>query len=135
MRKARPLTRSEIMARIRAKDTRMEVSFRRALWRLGLRFRKHYGRPSIDVAFPGRRVAIMLDGCFWHGCPTHGTTPKTRRGYWVPKLRRNRERDRLANQILREEGWIVARVWECEAKCMMRDEAKLRNFLKKLGLM
>lgn len=122
------------MARIRSKDTGMEVSFRRALWRMGLRFRKHYGRPSMDVAFPGRKIAIMLDGCFWHGCPRHGTVPKTRRSYWVPKLRGNRERDRLANQIFREQGWEVSRVWECEAKEMLKDEAKLRNFLRRLGL-
>lgn len=131
----RRLTRSEIMARIRSKDTAMEVSFRKALWSIGLRFRKHYGRPSIDVAFPRRRVAIMLDGCFWHGCPAHGTVPKTRKDYWVPKLRRNRERDGLVNSTLREQGWKVVRVWECEVKEMLKDEAKLRQFLRELGLL
>lgn len=131
----RKLTRSETMARIRAKDTRMEVSFRKVLWRMGLRFRKHYGRPSIDVAFPGRKIAIMLDGCFWHGCPRHGTIPKTRKDYWVPKLRGNRERDRLANQVLREQGWKIIRVWECKVKEMLKDKAKLRQFLQELRLL
>jgi len=131
----KPLTRSEIMARIRSKDTGMEVSFRRVLWRMGLRFRKHYGRPSIDVALPNRKIAIMLDGCFWHGCPVHGTVPKTRRGYWVPKLRRNRERDRLANQVLREQGWKVIRLWECEVKKLLKDETLLRLWLRELRLL
>jgi len=131
----KPLTRSEIMARIRSKDTSMEVAFRRVLWRMGLRFRKHYGRPSIDVAFPGRRVAIMLDGCFWHGCPRHGTVPKTHRGYWVPKLKRNKERDKLQTKILQQQGWRVQRIWECEVKQMLRDEEKLRIFLEKSGLL
>jgi DNA mismatch endonuclease (patch repair protein) len=58
------------------------------------------------------RVAIYIDGCFWHGCPVHGTTPKTNASYWVPKLRRNVERDRHVEALLLEAGWIVLRFWE-----------------------
>ena len=129
------MTRSEIMARIRSKDTGMEVSFRKALWKMGLRFRKHYGRPSIDVAFPGRKIAIMLDGCFWHVCPVHGTMPKTNRDYWEIKFRRNKERDRKVNHILRTRGWRVARIWECHVKSLIQNEASLRCFLKEFGLL
>ena len=129
------MTRSEIMARIRSKDTGIEVSFRKTLWSLGLRFRKHYGRPSIDVAFPRRKVAIMLDGCFWHGCPIHGSIPKTNTDYWMVKLARNKERDRLANSILRERGWRIVRIWECQIGKMLKNETGLKQILQELQLL
>lgn len=101
------------------KDTRPEVALRSALHHRGLRFRKDYpiriddGRPiRVDVAFTRARLAIMIDGCFWHGCPEHGTIPKSNRQYWEPKLARNVERDRANDQRLHRGGWRALRVWE-----------------------
>ena len=65
-----------------------------------------------DLAFPGPKVAVFVDGCFWHSCPLHGNTPGTNRDYWEPKLRGNRERDGSVTEALVAEGWVVVRVWE-----------------------
>ncbi len=65
-----------------------------------------------DVVFTRRRVAVFVDGCFWHVCPTHGRQPETNDWYWTPKLRRNVERDKIANEALTSAGWRVLRVWE-----------------------
>lgn len=85
----------------------------------GFRFRKHHAplpgrRLTVDVAFPLRRVAVFVDGCFWHGCPVHGTWPKANAGFWRAKIEANRRRDRRVDEELREAGWRVVRVWECE---------------------
>lgn len=69
-------------------------------------------RRSIDMAFPGRRVAVMVDGCFWHACPTHGVSPKNNSVWWAEKLAKNVERDRSTDEILMSQGWTVVRVWE-----------------------
>lgn len=111
-----PEDRSARMSRIRGKDTTPELKLRKALWDAGLRYRKQYGRRKIDIAFPGRRVAVFVDGCFWHGCPLHGTVPDSNRGYWLPKLERNKQRDRENTAVLKDEGWTVIRVWEHELK-------------------
>jgi DNA mismatch endonuclease, patch repair protein len=101
-------------------DTKPEQAIRSALHRLGLRFRKHQRpvagiRCTADVVFPRSRVAVFVDGCFWHGCPQHGTRPKTNSHYWDAKLARNGERDRRNDVLLRDAGWTVVRVWEHEA--------------------
>lgn len=80
-------------------------------WRRGVRLA---GRP--DFVFRAAKVAIFVDGCFWHGCPRHGRIPKTRVDYWVPKIARNVARDRAATLLLREAGWRVVRIWECSLK-------------------
>jgi len=105
----------------RRADTRPELELRSALHARGLRFRKDYplsvpGRRSIrvDVVFTRARLAVFVDGCFWHGCPEHGLIPKANAGYWIPKLTRNRERDQQNNDALEAEGWTVVRVWEHE---------------------
>lgn len=102
-----------------SKDTRPEVLVRSALHRAGLRFRKHYTplssrRIRVDVAFTRRRVAVQVDGCFWHACPEHGTQPSAHSDYWAEKLRRNVARDRDGDQALAEAGWTVLRFWEHE---------------------
>ncbi len=105
----------------RRRDTKPEVVLRRALHRLGYRYRKDLllrledvkVRP--DIVFTRRKVAVFVDGCFWHVCPQHGRQPTTNEWYWTPKLRRNMERDERANEALRQEGWSVVRVWEHEA--------------------
>jgi DNA mismatch endonuclease, patch repair protein len=97
---------------------RPEARLRSELHRRGLRFRKNAAirgdgwvvRP--DVVFPRLKIAVFLDGCFWHACPDHGTTPRVNRGYWLPKLERNVERDRLNDRQLGEARWQVLRIWE-----------------------
>lgn len=106
--------RSKVMAAIRSRDTSPEIRLRRALWARGLRYRIHYGKEKVDIAFPARRLAVFVDGCFWHGCPLHSHLPKSNEGYWHPKLARNMERDRAKEERLRAEGWRVLRVWEHE---------------------
>jgi DNA mismatch endonuclease (patch repair protein) len=71
-----------------------------------------FGKP--DFIFPKLKLAIFVDGCFWHGCPKHGTNPKSNRPYWHRKLSRNKNRDRLVTQTLRQAGWRVLRIWEHE---------------------
>ena len=116
-----PADRRRIMAANRRRDTSPELRLRSALHARGLRFRVDYpirvpGRRPIrpDVVFTRARVAVFVDGCFWHGCPDHGTLPKSNAEYWVPKLARNRERDEQADRLLADAGWHVVRIWEHE---------------------
>jgi DNA mismatch endonuclease (patch repair protein) len=106
--------RSKIMSAIRSKNTKPELALRRALWAQGLRYRIHYGKEKIDIAFPSKKVAVFVDGCFWHGCPQHSHIPKSNQKYWIPKLERNKERATLKNQRLKKQGWKVLRFWEHE---------------------
>lgn len=113
-----PEDRSRIMRSVRGKDTALEVRVRSALWRLGLRFRKNVaalpGRP--DVAFPKKKVAVFVDSCFWHGCPTHLRRPKSNQDYWEAKVARNIKRDAEVNAAYVEMGWRTMRIWEHELK-------------------
>jgi DNA mismatch endonuclease, patch repair protein len=103
----------------KGRDTKPELALRRAVHALGLRYRVSV-RPlkgvqrTADLVFTKRRVAVFVDGCFWHGCPTHHTVAVTNADFWAEKVRRNRERDIETNQILEDEGWLVVRVWEHE---------------------
>jgi DNA mismatch endonuclease, patch repair protein len=110
----RPLTRSEIMSRVKNKDSSAEKALRSALHAEGLRFRLHrkIERATCDIVFPGPMVAVFVDGCFWHGCPKHATYPKTNEEYWLPKLAENKTRDKRQSNRLRRAGWTVIRVWE-----------------------
>jgi DNA mismatch endonuclease, patch repair protein len=102
----------------RSQDTRAEVALRQALHRRGLRFRKNFrpapGLPRVDVLFSRARLAVFLDGCFWHRCPEHGVSPKTNSPYWQAKLDRNVARDKRNDADLAEAGWQVMRIWEHE---------------------
>ena len=108
------------MAAVKRTDTKPELTLRRALHAAGYRFRKDYPiraegklvRP--DIAFTKRRVAVFVDGCFWHGCPLHGQIPATNRRFWSEKLTANAQRDRGQDRVLTEAGWSVVRVWEHE---------------------
>ena len=97
-----------------------EVRLRSALHRRGFRFRKNpllrVGGITVrpDVVFTRHRVAVFVDGCFWHGCPAHGNTPRANTDYWIPKLARNRARDDLVTTTLQNAGWTVLRIWEHE---------------------
>lgn len=111
---------SRTLSRTRKKDTKCEVALRRALWHKGYRYRKHYdaapGTP--DIAFPGAKLAVFCDGDFWHGRNWEERRRKleagSNSGYWVPKIRRNQERDQQTSEALRAEGWTVARFWETD---------------------
>src|SRR5471030_2290333 len=112
--------RSAVMARIKARDTGPELVVRRLLWRLGSRYRLDRkdlpGRP--DIVMPGRKLAIFVHGCFWHGhdCTRGARVPKANRDYWTAKIARNRVRDIAARAALETAGWRVETVWECELK-------------------
>lgn len=110
------LSRSEHMARVKGKNTSPERILRSALWEAGLRYRLDYkvpaGRP--DIVFPGPKVAVSVDGCFWHGCPAHYSRPRSREEFWSQKLAANTERDSRLTLQLESLGWIVVRVWEHE---------------------
>lgn len=112
------LSRSEQMARIRAKNTRPEILLRKALWAAGIRYRLHaqtpFGRP--DIVLRPLRVAIFVDGCFWHGCPSHYARPRTRTSFWAQKLMANFERDQRQTFQLEAAGWRVFRVWEHDVR-------------------
>lgn len=117
-----PASSSEAVSRSmrsnRRRDTSPELHLRSALHARGWRFRVDLaipaggGRPRPDLAFTRRRVAVFVDGCFWHCCPVHGRPPLSNGSYWGPKLARNTERDRLDTDRLEEAGWIVVRLWE-----------------------
>jgi len=104
----------------RGRDTKPEVRLRSTLHRRGLRFRKDHlvraGAVTVraDIAFTRIRLAVFVDGCFWHGCASHRTIPRRNVDYWVPKLRSNVERDQRVNAALSLAGWDVFRVWEHE---------------------
>jgi len=106
------------MQRQPTRDTAPELRLRRALHAAGLRYRVDAAplpglRRRADVVFGPSKVAVFVDGCFWHGCPDHGTrTPKTNAGYWSEKVQRNRERDADTDQRLLEAGWLPLRLWE-----------------------
>jgi DNA mismatch endonuclease, patch repair protein len=111
---------SKRMTRNRKRDTRPERAVRSALHARGLRFRVDHRlrlpelavRP--DIVFTRARLAVFIDGCFWHACPEHGTTPTRNVEYWAPKLRRNVDRDRRVDHALAEAGWFILRAWEHE---------------------
>lgn len=111
---------SRRMAKVRQKGTGAEVALRRELYRSGLRYRVDFEvlkkpRRVADVAFPGLRIAVFVDGCFWHGCPEHATWPKQNAEFWRQKIETNRARDADTNSRLRDIGWTVLRFWEHES--------------------
>lgn len=102
----------------RRTNTKPETTLRSALHRLGYRYRKDHRldvggvRVRPDIVFTRRKVAVFVDGCFWHACPQHGTQPSRNEWYWTPKLARNVERDKRADTALQGDGWTVVRIWE-----------------------
>lgn len=106
------------MRAIGRKDTKPELELRRLLHAAGRRYRIDFpirtemGLVRPDVAFTKARVAVFVDGCYWHGCPDHGRVPSVNSSYWGPKLARNAERDRLQAEALEAIGWRILRFWE-----------------------
>jgi len=108
---------SERMSRAARRDTAPELALRQELHRRGRRYRvvtrvPGRNRRTIDIAFTRARLAVFVDGCFWHGCPEHGTRPAHNSEWWVTKLAANEGRDRDTDQHLAKEGWAVLRIWE-----------------------
>lgn len=108
--------RSQRFVNTPGKDNPHERAVRSALHAAGFRFRIHVraqsSRRTIDIAFPREKIAIFLDGCFWHGCPEHGTWPKSNAAFWRQKIERNIARDAETNNALQQAGWLVLRFWE-----------------------
>jgi len=111
--------RSANMRANRRTDTKPELALRHALHERGYRYRKDFRldlasgkRVRPDIAFTARKVAVFVDGCFWHACPEHGSKPKANEWYWSPKLVKNVERDRINDAALILAGWTVVRLWE-----------------------
>ncbi len=106
------MNRSEIMSRIRSKGTKPEIIFEAALKAKGLKFKKQYGIYKIDFAFPKEKIAVFIDGCFWHGCKKCYKKPKTNKKYWEWKKKYNAKRDKKQTLELKRSGWKVIRIWE-----------------------
>ena len=129
-----PLKRSAVMARVKSTGTRPERTVRRLLTALGVRYRLHRkdlaGAP--DIVMAGRRLAIFVHGCFWHGhdCARGARVPKQNRDYWTAKVARNRARDARSEAALAELGWRVMVIWECELKDEAALDARLRRTLQ-----
>ena len=104
--------RSRLMGRVKTRDTAPELALRKALWTAGLRYRLRRTLPgSPDIVFVSAKIAVFVDGCFWHGCP-HWTKPGTNQQFWVKKIKTNQERDARNVRDLGEMGWHALRVWE-----------------------
>lgn len=132
------ISRSENMRRIRSKNTAPELAVRQLLRSLGFTgYRIHRkelpGKP--DIAFIGRKKAVMIHGCFWHGhdCKEGRREPKSNLDYWLPKIERNRQRDVQHLAELARLGWSVLTVWECELRDMAALSAKLATFMSNHG--
>lgn len=126
--------RSKIMKSVRTRDTGPELFLRKALHRLGFRFRVHVrllpGKP--DLVFPARKAVIFVHGCFWHGHACRwGRLPKSRPQYWGPKIQTNRSRDARALRKLRRTGWRALVVWECQLRDLESSLPRILKFLKR----
>lgn len=114
------------MTRTAQRDNRTERALRSILHRRGLRFRIHRrllegSRRTVDIAFARARVAVFIDGCFWHDCPIHGTIPTNNAAWWRAKINANVARDRDTDARLTESGWTVVRIWEHEGLSQAAD--------------
>ncbi len=129
-----PVQRSELMSRVRSKDTKPEMRVRRMVHAMGYRYRLHHGKlPGCpDMVFPERRKIIFVHGCFWHrheDC-RRNRTPKSRREFWDAKLEKNRLRDLENQSKLRASGWDVLVVWECETEEAAGLPGRIMSFLE-----
>lgn len=124
--------RSEIMSRVKGRgNVSTEIRLLRVFrehqisgWRRGFPL---FGKP--DFVFPKERLAVFVDGCFWHGCPSHGSIPATNVNFWQEKLERNKSRDRLVNRELRSQGWRILRFWQHEFKDTKKITRRLRRYI------
>lgn len=128
------------MSRAPRRETAPELALRRALHAAGHRFRVVHPVPgnrrrTVDIAFTRARLAVFVDGCFWHSCPDHGTRPRANEAWWADKLEANRARDADTDRLLAEAGWTVVRIWEHEdvATATALVEAVLREARRRRG--
>ncbi len=128
-----PTRRSEIMGRVRARDTKPEMVVRRAVHAMGYRYRLHAkdlpGKP--DLVFRSRKKVLFVHGCFWHrhpGCAL-ARLPKSRQDFWTPKLNANRQRDMKSERSLKDAGWGVLTIWECELDGTDKLKNRIKEFL------
>lgn len=102
------------MSKVRNKDSKIEVEFRKKLWAAGYRYRKnatnYFGKP--DITLPKYKTVIFIDSCFWHGCKKHGSIPATRKTFWTRKIDRNKARDKEVSKHYKKDNWKIIRVWE-----------------------
>jgi DNA mismatch endonuclease, patch repair protein len=110
------LTKSQQMSRVRSKNTGVETELRRLLWRAGVRYRLHrkIAECKPDLVIAASKLVVFIDGCFWHGCPVHYSSPRSRAEFWAAKLRTNVTRDIAQMHRLESAGWRVVRFWEHE---------------------
>jgi DNA mismatch endonuclease (patch repair protein) len=133
-----PEKRSSVMRQVKARDTTPERTVRRLLTGMGLRYRLHRkdlpGAP--DIVMPGRKLALFVHGCFWHGhdCARGARVPKQNRDYWTAKIGRNRDRDVRTREALAAMGWACEVVWECELKDETALKARLNRILPRAGV-
>lgn len=110
--------RSEIMSHVKGRDSKIEVTFRKVLWKNGFRYlknsTKYFGKP--DVVLPKYKTVIFIDSCFWHGCSKHCRIPTSQHDYWVKKIERNKVRDKEVNKFYKKEDWKIFRIWEHDLK-------------------
>ena len=128
--KKTPMNRSENMSRIRSKDTSIEIILRKELWKRGYRYRKNckniFGKP--DICFKKKKIAVFCDSEFWHGKDfLEGRVPKSNQEYWIPKIKRNIERDKEVTETLQLEGWIVIRIW---GKEILKNTSECANMIE-----
>lgn len=118
------------MAAIHSKDTKPELILREALTTRGYKFETNFGADKIDIAFPVERIAVFVDGCFWHGCPLHSHKITSNESYWQTKLNRNKERDEQKTKKLESQEWIVMRFWEHELSEVDQVACKIQKALR-----
>ena len=110
--------RSEIMSAVRSEDTKIEIAFRKALWKQGFRYSKnsakYFGKP--DLVLKKYKTVIFIDSCFWHGCKKHCRIPSVRKNYWTQKIARNTARDKEVSKHYKKQGWKIIRIWEHNLK-------------------
>ena len=110
--------RSEIMSKIRSKETKLEKSVWKILSENGIKYRKYrskcFGKP--DAVITSQKIVIFIDSCFWHGCKKHCRMPATNKKYWISKIKRNKERDKEVNEHYKKTSWKIVRIWEHEIK-------------------
>lgn len=129
--------RSEVMSLVRGKgNASTEIALVKLFKAHKITgWRRHVAIPGKpDFSFPAAKLAVFVDGCFWHGCPNCGTIPKTRRKFWTEKIETNKRRDRRVNRELRAKGWSVIRIWECRLKrCPNFQINRIQRKLKEHG--
>lgn len=122
--------RSEIMSKVKSKDSKIEVNFRKKLWAAGFRYRKnstkYFGKP--DVVLLKYKTVIFIDSCFWHGCEKHGSIPVSRIKFWTQKINRNKARDKEVSKYYKKQYWKILRIWEHE---ILKDEERFFKKIKK----